>query len=77
MYVSKITFFGVCLDHCLNWDCHVENLIMKLCELGFAVKTIKSFVNKNIFKTMYFVYLHSSLKYGILIWGNSSNLKKV
>jgi len=77
MYVSKITLLGVWLDHYLNWDCHVENLIMKLSKLGFAIKTIKSFVNENIVKTMYFAYLHSSLKYGILIWGNSSNLKKI
>jgi hypothetical protein len=69
--------FGVWLDHYLNWDCHVENLIMTLSKLGFAIKTIKSFVNKNIVKTMHFAYLRSSLKYGILIWGNSSNLKKI
>ena len=56
MYVSGITFLGVWLGHYLNWDCHVENLIMKLSKLGFAIKTIKSFVNKNIVKTMYFAY---------------------
>ena len=72
-YVSKITFLGVWLDHYFKWDCHVENLIMKLSKLGFAIKTIKSFVNKNIVKTVYFAYLHSSLKYNVLIWGNSSN----
>jgi hypothetical protein len=26
---------------------------------------------------MYFAYMHSSLKYGILFWGNIRNLKKV
>jgi hypothetical protein len=26
---------------------------------------------------MYFAYMHSSLKYGILFWGNVRNLKKV
>ena len=52
-------------------------LVIKLCKLCFAIKTIKSFVNKNIVKTMYFAYMHSSLKYGILFWGNVRNLKKV
>ena len=68
---------GVWLDHDLNWDCHVENLVGKLSKLFFAIKTIRSFVNKNIAKTMYFAYLHSSLKHGILFWGNTINLKKI
>jgi hypothetical protein len=52
----------------------VEKLVSKLC---FAIKTIKSFVNKNIVKTMYFAHMHSSLKYGILFWGDVRNLTKV
>jgi len=38
IYASKITFLGVWLDHYLNWDFHVENVIMKLSKLGFAIK---------------------------------------
>jgi hypothetical protein len=37
---------------------------------------IKSFVRKNVVKTMYFAYLHSSLKYSILFWENPKNQKK-
>jgi hypothetical protein len=37
-------------------------LVIKLSKLCFAIKIIKSFVNKNIVKTMYFAYLHSSAK---------------
>jgi hypothetical protein len=76
-YVSETTFLGVWLAHNLNWDFHVEKLVIKLSKLCFAIKTIKSFVNKNIVKTMYFAYMHSSLKYGILFWGNFRNPKKV
>jgi len=54
----------------------MEYLIIKLSNLCFATKTTKSSVNKNNVKTMYFAYLHSSLKYGILFWGNSLNLKE-
>jgi hypothetical protein len=55
----------------------MENLMVKLGKLCFAIKTIRSFLNKNIVKTMYFAYLHSSLKYGILLWGNSRKLTKI
>jgi hypothetical protein len=77
MYISKITFLGVWLVHYLSWNYHVENLVMKLSKLCFAVKTVTSFYYKNVVKTMYFSYLLSSLKYDILIKGNSSNLKKI
>jgi hypothetical protein len=76
-YETKTKFLGVWLDHNLSWDSHVENLIIKLSKLCFALKTTKAFVSKNILRTMYFAYFHSLLKYGILFWGNSRNLKKV
>jgi hypothetical protein len=55
----------------------VGKLVIKLSKLCFAIKTMKSSVNKNIVKTMYFAYMDSSLNYGILFWGNVRNLKKV
>jgi hypothetical protein len=76
-YVSKIKFLGVWLEHNVNWDFHREKLVIKLSKLCFAIKTIKKFVNKNVVKTMYFAYLHSSLKHVILFWGNFRNIKKV
>jgi hypothetical protein len=76
-YVSETKSLGAWLDNNLNWDFHVEKLVIKLSKLWFAVKTIKSYVSKYILKTMYFVYMHSCLKYGILFWGNVRNLKKV
>jgi hypothetical protein len=72
-YVSEIKFWGVWLDHNFKWNCPLENFIVKLSKFGFTIKMIKSFVNKNIVKTMYFAYLYSSLKYGILFWGNTIN----
>jgi hypothetical protein len=76
-YVSETKFLGVWLDHNLNWDFHEEKLVIKLSKFCFAIKTIKSFVNKHIVTTTYFAYMHSSLKYSILFWGDVRNLKKV
>jgi hypothetical protein len=57
-YVSETKFLVVWLDHNLNWDFHMGKLVIKLSKLCIAIKTIKSFVNKNIVKTMYFAYMH-------------------
>jgi hypothetical protein len=49
-YVSETKFLGVWLDHNLNWDFHVQRLVIKQSKLCFAIKTIKSFVNKILLK---------------------------
>ena len=50
IYVSEIIFLGVWLDQNIKWDCHVENLIVKLSKLCFAMEKIKSFISKNVVK---------------------------
>jgi len=55
----------------------MENLIIQLSNLCFAIKKTKSYVNKKSVKTMHFAYIHSFLKYGILFWENSRKLKKM
>jgi hypothetical protein len=67
---------GAWINCNLKWDLHAENLLKKLGKLCCAVKTFRPSVNKNVLKTMYFAYFQSSLKYGILFWGNLKNLKK-
>ena len=57
-YVCETNFLGVWLDNNLNWDFNVEKLVIKLSKLCFAIKAIKSFVNKNIVKPMYFAYTY-------------------
>ena len=56
---KHIVFPDVILNdktHNLSWDFHVENLIIKLSKLCFALKTTKAFVSKNVLRTMYFAY---------------------
>jgi hypothetical protein len=67
---------GGWLNHNLNWDLHAENLSKKLSKLCFAIKTLRPSVNKKVLVTLYFAYVHSSLKHVILFWGNLKDLKK-
>jgi hypothetical protein len=46
IYVPEKKFLGVWLHHNLNWDLQVKKLVIKLNQLCYAIKTIKSFVNK-------------------------------
>jgi hypothetical protein len=65
-YATETTYLAIRLDHNLNWDLHMKKLVIKLSQHCYVIKTMKSFVNKNIVKTMYFAYMHSFLKYGTL-----------
>jgi hypothetical protein len=70
---TQTKFLGGWLNHNLNWDRHAENLSKKLSKLYFAIKTLRSSVNKKVLGTLYFAYFHSSLKHGILFRGNLKN----
>ena len=37
-YVFEIKFWGALVGQNFNWDCHVENLIVKLSEHSFESK---------------------------------------
>ena len=76
-YVPKTKFLGLWLNHKLSWNLHVENLMKKLHKLRLAIKTLRTSVNKNVLKTTYSAYFHSTLKYGILFWENLKNLTKI
>jgi hypothetical protein len=38
-YTTETKYWGVWLNHNLNWDLHAENLSKKLSTLCFAIKT--------------------------------------
>jgi hypothetical protein len=67
---SETKFLEVWLSDTLNWDFHMQNLIIKLSKLHFALKTIKSFVNK-IVKSYIFSFNVE------IFWGHYRNFKKV
>jgi hypothetical protein len=43
----------------------------------YAVRSLLHISNTDTLKSIYFVYIHSLMKYGIIFWGNSSDSKKV
>jgi hypothetical protein len=52
-------------------------MIPKLSEACYAVIAMVRIANANTLKSIYYAYLHSIIKYGIIFWSNSSNGRKV
>ncbi|KAG8276518.1 hypothetical protein J6590_108834 [Homalodisca vitripennis] len=76
---SEAKYLGVTIDEDLKWTTHIDNLCRKLGTGLYVVKRIKSISDVPSAKTAYFALFESNLRYGLLVWGNSSagNLQRV
>jgi hypothetical protein len=65
-------FFGSQADNHLNLQNHTEQTIPKLRGACYTVRSMVHISNINTLKSIYYAYLHSIIKYGIIFWGYSS-----
>jgi len=62
-------FLGLQIDNHINWKNHKEKVIPKLSEARNAIRSMVDISNTNTFKSIYYVYFHSIIKYGMIFWG--------
>uniref|UniRef100_A0A1B6LDU6 Reverse transcriptase domain-containing protein n=1 Tax=Graphocephala atropunctata TaxID=36148 RepID=A0A1B6LDU6_9HEMI len=76
---SEAKYLGVTIDEDLKWTSHLDNLCRKLSTGLYVIKRIKSISDVASAKIAYFALFESNLRYGLLVWGNSSagNLQRV
>ena len=74
---TEARFLGLILDNTLSWKKHIEQVVSKMRSACYALRNIKSVVTRDTLKMIYFAHIHSSLSYGIILWGNSSYSKKI
>ena len=77
--VKQTKFLGINIDEFLTWTPHINNLMSKLNAYSCWFYKIKSFLNDNSARKLYFAYVHSVLIYGLLLYGNANktNIKRV
>ena len=68
---------GIYLDTHLTWKRHIEKISSKISSAIFAINRAKDFLSKHALRCLYFALVHSHLTYGIHVWGNSVNIKKI
>lgn len=76
-YVPSTKFLGLWIQNNLKWDDHINYLLKKLCVICYQFRSLVNYVNISTVKNMYFAYVYSVLKYGILFWGNSPPCNKL
>lgn len=70
-------FLGIQVDENLNWSQHIDIIHSKVSSACYAIRIIKDtsgFINA---KTAYHAYLEAYLRYGITLWGNSSQSHRI
>lgn len=74
---STISFLGVILDEHCTWVPHVQNVCTKISRFIYVLYRIRKIADKNIALLAYYGYVESVLRYGLVIWGNSTEISKL
>ena len=70
-------FPGLQIDNHLNWKNHIEQMIPKLSGACYAVRLMVHLSKMNTLKSIYYAYIHSTTKYGIIFGSNSAHIGKI
>jgi len=72
MKMQKVKFLSLKLDNYLSCNFYIEEIIWKLINTCFAIRSVRPYLSYEVVRMIYFSYFHSILSYGIIFWGNSS-----
>ena len=70
-------FLGVNISYDMKWELHINHVANKIIPYCYGLLRTSSTLNIAALKSIYYAYIHSNLKYGIICWGNSTNSKKL
>lgn len=70
-------FLGIHLDQNLNWKNHIDNLAPKISSFSYVLRTLRNTINLENSLSAYYAYVHSNLSYGILLWGNATDINRI
>lgn len=75
--VKNTSFLGIKIDTRLDWKYHIECLSTNMAKYCYALKVISQNINSETAFVAYHAYIQSRIRYGIIFWGNSSNIDRV
>lgn len=70
-------FLGVYIDSNLKWGLHIDVLCKKLNSSFFAICRVKDSLPLGSLMNIYYSIVYPHLSYNILLWGSSSDAKRV
>ena len=73
---NNTQFLGISIDNDLKWKQQIDIVCGKLSRFSYALHKLTKVVNRRTATISYFAYVESVLRYGLLIWGNSTDINK-
>lgn len=74
---SNTRFLGLYLDENLDWCKNTEMLCNKLNRIHYLIRVLKRYVDQNTLKTVYYANFQSTLKFGIIFWGQCKDIQNI
>lgn len=71
--VESTKFLGLYIDSHLTWKNHVERVCSKVKSFAYALHMLAKVVNQKAVLAAYYAYVVSTLRYGLIFWGNSTD----
>lgn len=70
-------FLGIHVDCFLNWYLHISELSKRLNRVLFMIRVLSRRVDNELLRSVYFANFESLMRYGVVIWGGSSDTSKI
>lgn len=70
--LNSTKFVGFHLDENLSFEIHVENVCSRLNQFVYVIRRMRKIASQKIAILAYHGYVASLLRYGLILWGNSS-----
>lgn len=75
--VKQTKFLGLTIDQDINWKTHIDNVCVRVNRFVYALKQVRNVTDVKTAIATYHAYVESILRYGLLMWGNSTEINKV
>ena len=68
-YNTETKFLGIYINENIKWSSHIKYLSSKLNTSYYMISSLKNVMSPYVLRTIYFVYFHAHLRYGLTLWG--------
>lgn len=75
--IEVTKFLGLSIDSRLTWKSQIEQVCKRLQTFSYALYMLAKVVDVTAVLTAYYGHVESILRYGLIFWGNSTDIEKV
>lgn len=74
---ERVTFLGIILNENLNFTSHIDKVCNKINRFVFVLRRLTKIASLNVTLSAYYGYVASNINYGLLLWGNGTDVNRV